>query len=250
MVNIKKLSEKNNITKLLVKGTNSAFMNGIRRTVMKDVPTLAVEDVSIYENTSVMFDEFLVQRLGLLPIKTDLKTYKKGDKVKLVLEKEGPGVVYSKDIKCTDPKIEVINKKVPLVKLKKDQKIKIEMSAMMGTGEEHSKWQPAVISYHNLPIIENEKGCDLCEECVKACPKNVLEIKARKVVLKDPLNCILCGECRDKCKKDVLTLDYDEASFVLTIEPTGALSVQEILSHAADVLMERTKELKKSLKEP
>jgi DNA-directed RNA polymerase alpha subunit len=64
-------------------------MNALRRTIMVDVPCLAIEEVNFYENTGIIFDEMLANRLGLLPIKTDTKSYKKGDKVKLVLEKEG-----------------------------------------------------------------------------------------------------------------------------------------------------------------
>ena len=247
-MNIKKISEKDGVTKLLVKGVDSTFMNSIRRTVMMDIPVLAIEDISVYDNSSVMFDEYLAHRLGMLPVKTDLKTYSKGDKVKLVLEKEGPCTVYSRDIKCTDPKIEIAAKKVPLLKLRKDQKIKLEMTAVMDSGSEHVKWQPAIISYNNLPIIVNRKDCTNADECVESCPTNVLEVKAKKIVLKDPFGCILCRQCEDTCKDGAIVVDYDPNSFVLTIEPTGTLTVKEILNRAADVLKEKSKEFKSALK--
>ncbi len=147
MVSVKKISEEDGVFRLEVKGVDNAFINAVRRTVMQDVPTLAIEDISIYENDSVMFDEFLAHRLGLLPIKSSAKGYKTGESVKMVLEKEGPCVVYSKDIKSTDPKVEVADKKVPLVKLGKDQRLKLEMKAVMQSGREHAKWQPAVIAF-------------------------------------------------------------------------------------------------------
>jgi len=147
MVSVKKLGEENGVVKLEVKGTDTAFVNAIRRTIMRYVPCFAVEDVAIYENDSVMFDEFLAHRLGMLPIKSGAKGYKPGDIVKMVLEKEGPCTVYSKDIKSTDPTIEVADKKIPLTKLGKNQKLKIEMKIVMLSGKEHSKWQPAVASY-------------------------------------------------------------------------------------------------------
>ena len=141
-MDIKKIYEKDSITKYLVKGTNYTFINTLRRTMMSSVPCLAIDKVHIYENDSVVFDEMLANRLGLLTIKTDTKTYKKGDTVKLVLEKTGPCVVTSKDIKCTDPKIEIIDKKIIIAKLCKEHNLKLEMTATMSTGEEHAKYQP------------------------------------------------------------------------------------------------------------
>ncbi len=149
MVSVKKTGEEKGLISFSLKGVGPAFANAIRRTVMQGVPCFAIEDVSIYKNDSVMFDEFLAQRLGMLPLKSDAKGYKIGDSVKLVLEKEGPGTVYSKGIKSTDPKVEVSNKKIPLTKLGKDQKIKLEMKAVMHSGKEHAKWQPAVISFEH-----------------------------------------------------------------------------------------------------
>ena len=153
-VTIKKISEKGSTEKFLVKGASIALMNSIRRSILEDVPCLAIEDVTIYENDSVMFDEFLAHRLGMLPVKTDFKGYKKGDTVKLVLEKEGPCTVYSKDIKSTDPKIEVLDKNIPITRLSKGQKLKIEMNAVAMTGKEHAKWQPAVVGYREVPSLQ------------------------------------------------------------------------------------------------
>lgn len=246
---IKEIEKSERKSKLLLKGTDAALLNSLRRAALNYVPTLAIENVSIYENSSILFDEFLAHRLGLLPVKMDLRHYKKGDKIKLLLQAEGPGMVYAKDIKCTDPKIEIVDKKIPLVKLNKGQKIKAEMEALVGEGKEHTKWQPAIIGYRNLPIIASGKECDQCEACIKACPVNVLEIKARKVVLKDPLGCILCGKCRDVCRKEALTLDIDKDSFIFNIESHGTLSNSEILSAAVKELESKIKDFQKEARE-
>ena len=109
-MDVKKISEKGSITKILVKGVDAALMNSVRRTIMNNTPVIAIEDVYIYDNNSVMFDEFLAHRLALIPVKSDPKSYKTGEKVKMILDKEGPCTVYSKDIQSTDPAIEVIDK--------------------------------------------------------------------------------------------------------------------------------------------
>ncbi len=36
-----------------------------------EVPTLAIETVKIYDNTSALFDEMLTHRLGLIPIRSN-----------------------------------------------------------------------------------------------------------------------------------------------------------------------------------
>ena len=55
-----------------VTGVTPGFLNSIRRTLMALVPKLAIEDVTIYDNTSALFDEMVAHRLGLLPVPTDL----------------------------------------------------------------------------------------------------------------------------------------------------------------------------------
>lgn len=215
---------------------------------MGETPILAIENIWIYENSSVMFDEMLSQRLGLLPIKTDAKFYKKGDKVKLVLEKEGPCTVYSKDIKCTDPKIEVVHKNIPLVKLKKDQKVKLEMEAVMGIGKDHVKWQPAIVSYYEVPVLVQKKDVKNADEIVKAAPANWLESKAGKILIKDPYETQFSKELIEQISANNLSLEFDENNFVLNIESHGGLEPKEILESAIDVLEEKVKEFEKELK--
>jgi len=244
---LKQVKTESNMIKILVKDTSREFMNTLRRLVMCSVPTIAVDEVHIYENTSNLFDEFLSHRLGLVPLTTDL-SYKLGETVKLSLEKEGPGVVYSGDIKSSDPKVKVADKKIPLTELKKDQKIKLELVAEMNKGKKHVKHIPAVISFNEVPVISSKENCTACEKCVKACPVSVLELKKKKVELVDPYKCILCGYCRDVCKEEALDLSYKDDEFVLSIEPIGQLDAKEILVKAAELLIERAEDFEKALK--
>lgn len=244
-MDVKKIEKTDNKLKVLIKGTNNTFVNALRRTIMNSIPTLAIENIAIYENSSILFDEFLGHRLGLVPISMDLKGYQEGGKVKMTLVKEGPCMVYSKDIKSKDHKVEVAAKNIPIVKLKKGQKIKLEMEAVVGTGKEHVKWQPAVVAFKEVPAISLKSGCDLCNKCIIACPKNILEIKAKKIVLKDQLECDSCSKCKDECPKEILGLEYDGKTFVFSIESSGMLNVKEIFSSAIKVLAERNNDLKK-----
>jgi len=243
----KKVYEKNGVVKMLVKGTDSAMMNSVRRAIMNYVPVLAVEDVFIYENTSVLFDEFLAHRLGMVPLKSDAKGFKNGGKVKLTLEKEGPCTAYSKDLKSTDPKVEVAAKQIPLVKLEKGQKVKLEMDAVFEGGKQHSKWQPASVGYGEVPVLEIGRGCDLCGECVKNCAKHALEIKGKKVLMEDPLACDLCGKCKDVCANGALNLGFEKGSYLMTIDNYGSHETAGILGKALDSLAEKAAEFKKEV---
>src|SRR3989338_6557908 len=108
----------------------------------------------------------------MVPIKSDHTQYKAGDTVKFVLDKEGPGMIYSRDIKSTDPKIEFIDKNVPIAKLKKDQRIRLEAEAVVGTGKEHVKWQSALIAFKEIPKVSFEtKLIKDTKKFIAECPK-------------------------------------------------------------------------------
>jgi len=245
-MNVKKIRQEGIETVALVTGTNSTWINAIRRTVMTAVPSLIIENVSIYKNDSVLFDEYLASRLGSLPLKRS-KGYKKGEKVKLFLHVKGPKTVYAGDIQSKDPGVEVINKETPLTKLKENQELKLEMEAIMDVGKENVKWQPALISFKELPEIKNnvmkvKNAVAIAENC----PKKVLEVKAGKVVLKNPYDCNLCGYCEEQSNGQI-ELSPSNSSFVVSLDSFGHRPAKEILSEAADLLKEKSAEFQKEV---
>ena len=50
-------------------GITPALANAYRRLMLSEVPTMAIEKVYIYNNTSIIQDEILAHRLGLIPLK-------------------------------------------------------------------------------------------------------------------------------------------------------------------------------------
>lgn len=52
-------------------GADPAIVNALRRIVIAEVPTVAIEDVFVIDNTSVMAEEVLAMRLGLVPLAVD-----------------------------------------------------------------------------------------------------------------------------------------------------------------------------------
>ena len=59
----------------ILKDSNHVFANTLRRLMIDDVPTMAIEDIEFSKNNSILYDEIIAHRLGLVPLKTDLKSY-------------------------------------------------------------------------------------------------------------------------------------------------------------------------------
>jgi len=122
------------------------FANLIRRYCINSVQTFAIEDVAIYENSSPFFDEYIAHRLGMIPLTTPSKSLK-SEEITIMLDAEGAGIVYSGDLKSTSKDISPVSDKIPIIKLLDDQKLRIEGKAVLGTGKDHSKFQPGITSY-------------------------------------------------------------------------------------------------------
>ena len=75
LVDIKILESTENSIKVLFKGFDRTYVNAIRRFCISDVPTLAIDQIVVYENSSVLYDELIAHRLGLIPLHTDLDRY-------------------------------------------------------------------------------------------------------------------------------------------------------------------------------
>ena len=74
-MDIEVIENKNNRLRFIIKGSNDTFVNGLRRTIISEVPTLAIEDIILVENTSPVLDEILAHRLGLIPLTTPLDEF-------------------------------------------------------------------------------------------------------------------------------------------------------------------------------
>src|SRR5947199_5491612 len=74
-MDIKVLNREQDTLRFVLSDVSPAFANAIRRIILAEVPVMAIDDVVILENSSVLYDEILAHRLGMVPIKTDLERY-------------------------------------------------------------------------------------------------------------------------------------------------------------------------------
>jgi DNA-directed RNA polymerase subunit D len=128
-----------------------SFANMLRRYMINSVPTFAIEEVSVYENNSSFFDEYIAHRLGLIPLTTPSDA-KPGDEVTLMLDITGPGVFYAESLKSTDKNIVPVYPKMPIIKLLDEQNIRMECKAVLAPGKKHARHQPGLAVYE---ITEN-----------------------------------------------------------------------------------------------
>ena len=138
------------------------YVNALRRLSINQVPTFAIDDVVILENSSVMHDEAIAHRLGLIPLRTDLERFVMPDvcdckstlgcskcRVLLVLDTESQDktkVITSADLVSEDEVIKPVSNEIPIVSLAPGQKLKFEAYARLGTGKNHAKWQPTSVA--------------------------------------------------------------------------------------------------------
>ena len=178
-----------------LKGVPLQYANALRRVCLNGVPVFAIDTVDIIENTSVLPDEGLAHRLGLIPLKTDLSKFNESDKILLVLdsgESEQTRAVLSSELSSEDDTVKPVSDKIPIVQLAPGQKIKVECYARLGRGTEHAKWNSSNISTLTDTDKDDEKiltvestGALKPEQIVL---EGVEEVSRRVVEFKDMIN--------------------------------------------------------------
>jgi DNA-directed RNA polymerase subunit D len=267
-VKIKVLEKDETNICLIIRDANVPLMNALRRIALAEVPSMAIDEVVMIENSSILQDEIVAHRLGLTPLKTDLDSYNLPEececqsefgcnlcRVTLTIDaesNEGTRVVYSGELVSENPNITPVSDKVPIIKLAKRQKLKLEAYARLGKGKKHAKWQPvSVCAYKYFPKIEvpSEK-CKDCKKCVEICPKKVLVMKENKVDVHDLLACNLCMDCVEACpqKPPAIKVEWEKNAFIMNIESTGVLPPERIIREAIKILDKQLREFKKQLK--
>ncbi|PSQ16320.1 DNA-directed RNA polymerase subunit D [Halobacteriales archaeon QS_8_69_26] len=225
--------------RILVRGVTPAFANGIRRAMIADVPTMAIDTVRVIENSSVMFDEQIGLRLGLVPLTTPVGEFEVGDSVTLSMDVEGPATAKSGDLRTAEDLVRPASDEIPIIDLKEGQRLELEADAVLDRGRDHAKHQGGVaVGYRHLQRVEVVGDADEFEDEE---PRII-----RGHVEED-------GEVIDTAEfdhdlskrypgKEVEVHDVDNA-FVFHVETDGSLSVEDLVLKAVDSLERRAEEL-------
>ncbi|KAF8852672.1 insert subdomain of RNA polymerase alpha subunit [Acephala macrosclerotiorum] len=145
-----------------------AFANSLRRVIMAEVPTMAIDLVEVEANTSVLADEFIAHRLGLVPLVSknveeveysrdcECDQYCERCSVTLTLHARCTGdeimKVYARDLVVDSQRANqwVGNPVITdpdglgtvIAKLRKGQELRLKCIAKKGIAKEHAKWAP------------------------------------------------------------------------------------------------------------
>ncbi|MFB5633715.1 MAG: DNA-directed RNA polymerase subunit D [Candidatus Nitrosomaritimum aestuariumsis] len=152
-----------------LKGVPLQYANALRRLCLNGIPVFAIDTVDIIENSSVLPDEGLAHRLGLVPLKTDLTRFNEPSKcdcqsetgcsnckVMLVLDSGDTDVtksVLTDELISEDESVKPTSEKIPIVQLAPGQRVKVECYARLGRGREHAKWNSSNVA----TLVETEK---------------------------------------------------------------------------------------------
>jgi len=203
------LSQDDKTMSVKLKGISLQYANALRRICLNGVPVFAIDTVDIIENSSVLADEGIAHRLGLIPIKTDLSRFVEPSKcecksesgcsncrVMLMIdsgESDTTRTISSNELTSEDDTVKPTSDKIPIVVMAPGQRLKIEAYARLGRGTEHAKWNSSNIS----TLINADK----------------------------------------------------EEEYVLTVESTGSLTPQQIIVGGVEELSKRLEEFNIILKE-
>ncbi|KAM4043077.1 DNA-directed RNA polymerases I and III subunit RPAC1 [Anomaloglossus baeobatrachus] len=265
-------------------GIDAALANAFRRILLAEVPTMAVEKVYVYKNTSIIQDEILAHRLGLIPIRADPRLFEyqnSGDaegtdidtlqfelsvrcsrNLRASKDSSDPNElyrdhrVYTSHMKWlpqgnqadlfpeSDPP-RPVHPDILIAQLRPGQEIHVVMHCVKGIGKDHAKFSPvATASYRLLPEISllcPVEG-ELAERLQRCFSPGVIEVdivKGKKAARVE--NARIDTGSREIFRhddlKNLVKMGRVRDHFIFSIESTGILAPDTLLTEAIKVLM-------------
>lgn len=253
-----------------IDGISPSIANALRRTLVNDIPKLAIDivqfhhgqirdnDGNVYDSSLPLFDEVVAHRLGLIPLKTDLKMNFRDEcscggkgcplcTVTYSINKLGPSEVLSQDLQVIDnPDLTPSDPNIPIVKLSDKQAMLVSAEAIMGRAKEHAKWQATSgvsYKYHREFTVDKEVN-EYWEKLKETCPAAIIKEDKKSITFTDdkpyrPLNVLFDS-------KGVKIIE-DDTKFVFKFETDGSLSAIDTLDYALKRIPQRLNTLLDSI---
>ncbi|KAL2939337.1 DNA-directed RNA polymerases II IV and V subunit 3 [Bienertia sinuspersici] len=260
--------------KFELRNTDSSVANALRRVMIAEVPTVAIDLVEIEVNSSVLNDEFIAHRLGLIPLISDRAMTMRFSRDCDACDGDGQceycSVEFHLRAKCIgDQTLDVTSKDL----LSSDHtvtpidfsdsaaaddaadnrsRVETQSNSQKRIGKDHAKWSPAatVTFMYEPEILINE---DLMEsltleqkkEWVDSSPTKVFDIdpNTQQVVVVDPEAYSYDDEVIKKAeamgKPGLVEIYPKEDCFIFTVESTGAVKAYQLVLNAIEVLKQK-----------
>lgn len=149
----------NEILKFQLENIDLSIANAIRRIMITETPTMAIDWVQLESNSSVLCDEFIAHRLGLIPLISDnvvenIKFPKDCNckkncldcsiefNINITCKENQTKSITSSDLKSSDLRIKPAFDDIIIVKIQKGQELKIRAFAKKGIAKDNAKWNP------------------------------------------------------------------------------------------------------------
>ncbi len=257
--------------KFILRNSSPAMANALRRTMLQDIPKMAIDKVEFhlgpvgvddteYESVTSLFDEVIAHRLGLVPVPTtDQFTFQNecsckgvgcpGCTIMYSLNKTGPCTVLSGDLEpLGDTSLKVIDEHIPIVELTKTQAVLIYAIAVMGTAKQHVKWQAAFgVGYSYMPVIkidaEKAKDPEIRDWALSEYP-GLFKTEGGTLVVDDLFKACVVGKAvnQDPKLNGAVSVEWNDKDFIFTFETDGSLTAKQVLDKAVEILLSRAKE--------
>jgi DNA-directed RNA polymerase I and III subunit RPAC1 len=260
-----------------ITGVDPTLVNTLRRIMIAEIPTMAIETVIINQNTSIIPDEVLAHRLGLIPILADANDFmeKKPEddfndqnsmkftlNVQCYTDKNGELInenIFSKDLvfipqgeqknkyynkETKKYSIGLVHDDILINKLASGMEIDLECYCVKGIGRTHAKWSPVCTAYYRLinkiNIIKEISGDD-AETLRQLCPQGVFVVNKKGIAeVGNIRECTSCRECiRQEKFKDLIELGKIADHYEFHIESVGMYKPETIFFRAIDILKEK-----------
>lgn len=256
---------------LILEGISIEMVNALRRIILTEIPVMAIDEVIILKNDSPLYDEIVAHRLGLIPLKTNLKNYNLPRdcecggygcslcQVSLTCEMTNtsnkPITISSGDLNSNDPDVIPVNPEIPILKIDKNSKVIIEAYAILGRGKDHAKFSAVSnCAYRYYPLIEfdESKITDKEEQelIIKLCPEKLFELSSKKLKLKDNYwkTCTLCKACEQNSNGKI-NVNWREDTYIFSIESDGVLPFNVLIEKTFEIFLNKIDEFAKKLEE-
>ncbi|SAL99784.1 hypothetical protein [Absidia glauca] len=214
--------------------TDLSVANSLRRVMIAEVPTVAIDMVEIETNTTVLADEFLAHRLGMVPI--DSREVEKLRYTRCTEDRTKD--VTSRDLITSNPAfIPVAQDKndtgILLVKLRKGHELKLKCIAKKGVSKEHAKWSPVSgVSFEYDPHNKLRHTTYWFEESEAEWPKSKNALEEREPEKDEPF-------------------DYNAKpdKFYFETETVGSLAPEEVVAMAMKTLVDKLANVQMQIQE-